>query len=222
MRVSVAPVTASLLGAPAAAVALAAVAVGAVALAWDLVRRGRVGVWTAMPPTVGLLAVLALFTGTVRLSTHVEALPAFGLGLGTGVLLYGATAAFMSVAGGWPPLRRQARRVYELRGGLPVPAAAALAALVVAPSEEVVWRGLMQTLLGAWVGALGGAAVTWGLYVTVNGVARSLPILLGAVVGGAAWGALAWWTGGVAAPIGCHVVWTALMVVWPPVPSRAR
>jgi NAD(P)-dependent dehydrogenase (short-subunit alcohol dehydrogenase family) len=41
---------------------------------------------------------------------------------------------------------------------------------------------------------------------------------LGAVVGGAAWTALAVWTGGVVASIGCHAAWTALMILLPPVP----
>ena len=211
----------SLLG-PSAAIGVSVAAVVGVAAAWEVVRRGIVGVWTVMPVTIGLLAILAILTGKVRPSAAFEAIPSLGLGLGGGALVYGATAAFMALAGRWPPLRHQARRVYELRGGLAVPAAASMAALVVAPSEEIVWRGLTQTLLGGWLGALGGALVAWGLYVAVNAVARSLPILLGAVVGGAAWGALAWWTGGVAAPIACHVVWTALMVVRPPVPTGAR
>jgi membrane protease YdiL (CAAX protease family) len=204
------------------AIAVTAAAVVAIAACWELVRRGRSRVWSVMPGMVGLLAVVAILTGKVRSATDMGVPAAAGIGLAAGALLYGATAAFMAVAGRWPPLRRQARTVYELRGGLSIPTAIVLAALVVAPSEEIVWRGMVQTLFGGWLGSGGGALLAWAVYVAVNAVARSLPILLGAVVGGAAWAGLAWWTGGVAAPIACHVVWTGLMVAWPPVRSGSR
>jgi len=49
---------------------------------------------------------------------------------------------------------------------------------------------------------------------------RSLPIVAGAVVGGAVWGALAWWSGGLAAPLASHILWTGLMLVLPPGAGR--
>jgi membrane protease YdiL (CAAX protease family) len=204
------------------AIALTIAAVLALALAWELVRRGRYGVWAVIPWILGLLAGLALVTVSVPVSTEFRALAALGIGFGVGAALYGATAAFMLTVGRWPLLAHQAKAVYELRGGLPVPAAAFLGALIVAPSEEIVWRGVVQPLLSGWWGAAAGAAVAWALYLAVNAVPRSVPILLGAVVGGAVWTALAWWTGGVAASIGCHIVWTCLMIVRPPLPRAAR
>lgn len=203
---------------PAVAVAVAVLAVVAVAVAWELVRRGRFEVWGLMGWLLAALALKAILTERVRVATEFELPAAVGIGLAAGVALYGATAVFMFVAGRWPPLARQARRVYELRAGRSTASAAAIAALVVAPGEEIVWRGLVQTLLAGALGALGGAAAAWGIYVGVNAVSRSLPILLAAVVGGAAWAALAWWTGGVAAPTACHAVWTSLMIVAPPIP----
>jgi uncharacterized protein len=203
------------------AVILTVVATAAVATAWELIRRGRFSVWALTSWTIGALAVLALLTGKVRAAASFEPLVAVAIGLAAGVVLYLATAAFMLVAGRWPPLARQAESVYELRGGLSVPRAVLLASLVVAPGEEIVWRGAIQTLLAGALGPVGGAAAAWGLYVGANAVSRSAPILLGAVVGGAAWAGLAWWTGGVAASAACHAVWTCLMIVRPPVP-RAR
>jgi uncharacterized protein len=199
------------------AVAVTVLAVVAVSVAWELVRRGRFEVWGLMGWLVAVLALKALLTGKVRAATEFGLPAAIGIGLAAGVALYGATAAFMFVAGRWPPLARQARRVYELRAGRSTASAAAIAALVVAPGEEIVWRGLVQTLLAGVLGAAGGAAAAWAIYVGVNAVSRSLPIILAAVVGGGAWAALAWWTGGIAASAACHAVWTSLMIVAPPI-----
>ena len=57
---------------------------------------------------------------------------------------------------------------------------------------------------------------SWLAYVVANALSRSLVIVAGAVVGGAAWVALQAVTGGVAAPLACHVVWTLAMLVLPP------
>jgi len=35
------------------------------------------------------------------------------------------------------------------------------------------------------------------------------------------WSALGWWSGGALAPLGCHVVWTGLMLSFPVVPRGA-
>jgi uncharacterized protein len=200
------------------AASITAAAVLGVACAWLLVRRGRFSIWGAMGSVTGALGVMALLIGRVRGATELPILAAALVGLLAGAVLYGATAAFMFAAVRWPPLRRQAEGIYELRGERSLAAALAVAGLVVAPGEEIVWRGVVQPLFAGWVGAVAGAVLAWGLYVGVNLVARSIPILLGAVVGGAAWAALAVWTGGVVAPIGCHVVWTSLMILFPPVP----
>jgi len=66
-----------------------------------------------------------------------------------------------------------------------------------------------------------GAVLTWVASVGVNAAWGSAPLLAGAVVGGALWTVLAVWSGGVLAPIACHLVWTGLMLVWPPHAGRA-
>jgi membrane protease YdiL (CAAX protease family) len=57
---------------------------------------------------------------------------------------------------------------------------------------------------------------SWFAYVAANALSRSLVIVAGAVVGGAVWVVLQAATGGVAAPLACHVVWTLAMLVLPP------
>jgi CAAX protease family protein len=203
---------------------LALTGAGAAVLAgmWLLIRAGRLSIWTGSAAVNGLLAALALLTERVRGGGRYEVWPAALLGLGAGVVLYAATAAFMSVAGRWPPLRWASTELYERRDDLPATGVVGLAAGVVAPAEEVFWRGLVQGALAAVAGPLGGAALAWGAYVAVNAVSGSLPIVLGAAVGGAAWAGLAWWTGGVVASAACHAVWTALMIVRPPIPKADR
>jgi uncharacterized protein len=204
--------------------ALAAAGPVVTAGAWTLVRRRVVTVWVGLGTVLGVLGALALLTGRVQASEGIGASEAAGLGLLAGVVLYGATAAFMYVFRRWPLLARQARRIYDLRGGLSAGAATAVAVLVAAPGEELFWRGLVQPLVAGrtgWPEPVAAAAV-WAVYLAVNAWSDSLPIGLGAVVGGASWAALAVATGGVAAPIGCHAVWTGLMIVRPPVFGAAR
>ena len=192
----------------------------AVAAAWLLVRGGRFGVWASMGVTLGTLGAFALATGEPALG------PSPWLDLAGGVMaggaLYAATAVFLAVAGRWPRLARHARELYGRRRGVGLEQALVLSAAVTAPGEELLWRGVVLGTLGSvfspWVAGL----LTWTGYMAANAVSGSLPIILGAVVGGAVWTALAVWTEGVVASIACHSVWTALMIVFPPVRGARR
>lgn len=191
------------------------------ALTWLLVRAGAVSIWTGSASTNGVLAGLALLTERVRGPGRLETWLAVLVGLGAGAALYLATAAFMAVAGRWPPLHRAAAEVYGRRSGMSTSSVVVLAAGVVAPAEEIFWRGLVQGALAAATSPLGGTVLGWTAYVGVNAVSGSIPIVLGAVVGGAAWSGLAWWTGGILASLACHALWTALMILRPPIPRTA-
>ena len=142
------------------------------------------------------------------------------IGLGAGVSFYLATAVFMRLAARWPPLARHARALYGDRGTLGLPSELALSALLIAPAEELLWRGVvLQTLILRFGPSPLVPAAAWLLYVGANAFSGSLPILLAAIVGGAVWTALAVWTGGVAASVVCHAVWTSLMIIRPPIRS---
>jgi membrane protease YdiL (CAAX protease family) len=118
-------------------------------------------------------------------------------------------------------MRRASREVYGEQEGLSTGLALVLSLGLAVPGEELFWRGLFQGRASAAFGTFGGALVTWLCYVVVNATSGLLALVAGAVVGGAVWGALAWWSHGVLAPILCHAVWTALMLVRPPVPRRS-
>jgi membrane protease YdiL (CAAX protease family) len=49
-----------------------------------------------------------------------------------------------------------------------------------------------------------------------------MPIVAGAVVGGAVWAGLWWWSGGMLAPLVSHILWTGAMLVRPPGDGQGR
>jgi membrane protease YdiL (CAAX protease family) len=139
-------------------------------------------------------------------------------GLASGAILYAGTRVFVALVGPrWPAFVRHARAIYAQDEGR-LGALTVAAAGAVAVGEELFWRGLAQRELAARLdAAVIAAAATLGLYVLANAASRNLAILSGAVVGGAVWVALAWWTGGVLASIASHATWTALMLLRPAV-----
>jgi membrane protease YdiL (CAAX protease family) len=207
----------------AAQVALAIVGPVAHAASWWVIRTGRRSIWSASGVTMAALGILAVAIGPVHASERFGLVAAVGIGIASGVVLYGSTVAFLAVTTRrMPALARQTSSLYQERGACSVVGALAIPLLVTAPGEELLWRGTVFGVVEEWLGSPGAAAVvTWAGFVAVNLVSVSLPIVLGAVVGGAAWTALAWWTGGVAASIACHVVWTGLMIAVPPPGARA-
>jgi membrane protease YdiL (CAAX protease family) len=195
---------------------VAAAGIVAVAGAWYLIRERSLSVWRTMGVTMTVLGILSIATGRVRSATRVEIAQAIAIGLGSGAALYVLTLTFFRVARPWVALRRQTHELYERRRGTSPVEAFGVGAVLVSSGEELFWRGFMQDLAVAAAGSVQGAVLAWGLYVAANISSRSLPILVGAAVGGAAWGTLAWWTGGVAASIACHITWTTLMIARPP------
>ena len=202
----------------------AVIVVGAVAelVAWRVVAAGRRSVWVVMGLTLASMGIVAALVRPPALSPAVSPATAAAAGAGAGVLLYLATFAFVTVVGRWHTFRAHALAMYERRGALSLPATLLLAAGVVAIGEELFWRGLFQPRLSEAVGRTGGATLTWTAYIVANLASGSLPIIAGAVVGGAVWTGLAFWTRGVLASLLCHAVWTALMLVFPVVRPDAR
>ena len=196
-------------------IAIAAGIVAQMAGWWLVSWRGCV-VWRILPvvlAAMGACAIVLLPDADPRVET-VAAL--FG-GLVAGLALYVATRVVVALAARFRAVARQVRDAYAPaeREGFVRPLALTL--LVSVPGEELFYRGLTQrTLAGTWLGLGGGALAAWLLYVVANTPSRSLPIIAGAVVGGFVWGALAWWSGGIVAPLASHVVWTGMMLLVPP------
>jgi membrane protease YdiL (CAAX protease family) len=194
------------------------------ATAWTLVVARRGTVWTIVTPVLAGLGVVTLLVEVPPGATRVELASASVVGLAAGAALYVATLLFAFVVRGWRRFGDQSREIYARRTPLTVNQALVVATVVAAPAEELFWRGLFQTgMTDALDGRAGIAAlVTVVAFVLSNVPSRNLAIVLGAAVGGAVWSVLAWWSGGVVAPIVCHAVWTGLMLAFPVVTEPAE
>ena len=190
------------------------------ALGWRVVAAGRASVWRLMPAVLLAMGIVAALVRHPIAASRVSGGEALGAGVASGLLLYAATRAFVSVAGRWRAFRRHVVRAYEDAAEIPLAGSLALSLLIVVPGEELFWRGLFQARLDqSLVGAAAGVW-TWLAYVGVNASSASLPIVAGAVVGGGLWTALAVWSGGVLASLASHMLWTGLMLALPPRAGR--
>lgn len=190
-------------------------------VAWWLVARGR-DVWTTITPVLATMGLAALIVGPPAWSSEVDPSLAIVVGLVVGAVLYLATRVAMLVLSRWRTFRRHALEMYRKQGGRSLALALVLSLALSVPGEELFWRGLVQgELAPAMDGRVGAAAaISWVAFVLANLPSANLAIAAGAIVGGGAWVALAWWSGGVLASLACHVVWTGLMIGSPVVRPR--
>jgi membrane protease YdiL (CAAX protease family) len=183
---------------------------------WWFVSAGRRDVWRLMPVVLGGMGVAAVVARPPVAASEVGAGVAFAVGALSGFALYVATRAFVWAASHWQPFRRDVVEKYAEAAEVSLMTSLLLSLLVMVPAEELFWRGLFQGRLAASVAAGVAALLAWLGYVAGNLPSRSLPIVAGAVVGGALWGLLAWWSGGVLASLASHILWTGLMLAYPP------
>jgi hypothetical protein len=195
----------------------AVIVVGLVAeaTAWWFVAFGGRDVWRVMTPVLAAMGVAAIAAGPPVWSSEVEPAVAVVAGLGSGVALYAATRAFVIVTRPWQAFRRHAVGLYQRQGDLSLAGALLLSIAVTVPAEEVFWRGFVQPELARALDAGVAALLGWAAFVAANAPSRNLAVLASAVVGGAVWSALGWWSGGAVAPLACHAAWTALMLSFP-------
>lgn len=201
---------------------LAVIVVGTVAefIGWWRVSSGRADVWKLMPVVLGAMGVAAAIARPPVAAAETGAVTAVVVGLGSGLALYAGTRIFVWLAVRWPPFRADVVEQYEQAGDVSLATSLVLSLVVMVPAEELFWRGLAQGRLGDAIDPWVGAFVAWLGYIVANAASRSLPIVAGAIVGGAVWGALAWWSGGVLAGLASHILWTGLMLALPPGSGR--
>jgi len=185
------------------------------ATAWWFVSSRRADVWRVVTPVLVAMGVAAFVFGPPAWSPDVEPAVAALVGVGAGLGFYAATRVFVAVVRSWGPFQRHSAELYTQQADLSLVAALALSAGVTVTAEEVFWRGFAQPELARTFDPWVAAVVVWVAFVAANAPSRNLAVLASAVVGGALWGALGWWSGGAVAPLACHVVWTALMLSFP-------
>ena len=193
------------------------------ATAWWMVAFRRSDVWRVTVPVVVAMGVAALLVGPPGWSAEVRPVLATAAGAGAGAVFYLLTRAFVALVRPWEAFGRHSLAMYLRQGSRSLAWALVVSVALVVPGEELFWRGLFQGELDRALGGGAGlgACLAWAAYVAANLPSANLAIVAGAGVGGALWGALTWWSGGVLAPLASHAVWTALMLSFPVVRSEA-
>jgi uncharacterized protein len=189
---------------------------------WRLVARDRLPFWPAVTMTFAVLGIGSLLAGDPGCCRETTPATASAVGVSSGLLLFGATRVVVDFATRHHVIRRSVAAVYRREEEMGILAVSVLTLAVVVPGEELFWRGVVLSELSAATSVALGAVLAWAAWVAVDATWGSIPLLAGAVVGGALWTGLATWSGGVAAPVASHLVWTALMLVWPPRAARDK
>jgi uncharacterized protein len=199
-------------------VAVVAAGVLAQAAMWWLISARRLPFWPATSATFAILGIAALSVG-IPGSTDAASLL---VGAGSGAALYGATRVVVaSLLERIPPFAASVSDVYGRSQEVPGTAVWVLTLAVAIPGEELFWRGLVLSELQGITSVTVGAGLAWFGYVAANAVLRNLSILAAAVVGGALWTVLGS-VRDVGAAVASHLVWTSLMLVWPPRAARGK
>jgi membrane protease YdiL (CAAX protease family) len=176
------------------------------------------GFWMLIAAGTALLGLLGLELRRGWLADPGPLQGDFALGLGAAVVLYAAFWALrILLPRVWAGGLVQLDVVYGLMTAAPWQLEALLIALVVAPGEELFWRGLVLPGLAErvprpWM-AVVGAAVIYGAAHLFSG---DVVLALAALGGGLAWGALYQKTGRLAPVIVSHVLWDLAVLLFFP------
>jgi membrane protease YdiL (CAAX protease family) len=128
------------------------------------------------------------------------------------LLLYAGSRAFLwaGCGGATDALCAPLASMFE-RFPTRTPGAAAVLGLVIAPAEELFWRGVVQARLAPRLGAPRAIVVTTGLAVALALATREPFLALATLPTYAAWGALAAWRGSLLAAVVSHAIWSVLV-----------
>jgi membrane protease YdiL (CAAX protease family) len=197
------------------AAVIAAGVLAQAAMGWFIAAR-RVRFW---PGTSVIFAILGVAAVLVRPAGSFE-LVWIGVGAGSGVVLYGATRIAVGLLARMSPFASSVTEVYGRSEEIPRTAVWVLTLAIAIPGEELFWRGLVLRELQHDTAVVLGAILAWLGYVVVNAASRNLAVLAAAVVCGALWTVLGSMDD-IGAPLASHLVWTSLMLAWPPAAHRA-
>ncbi len=189
-----------------------AIAVWAVIFAWR-----PANFWLLMGAGAGGLGLLALrIRGPFPREEGVYPRD-LALGLAAAGVLYAVFALGRIVVGRLVPVASaQIGSVYVLRSQAPWWLIAVLLICVIAPGEELFWRGLVQWGLVRRLGPALGWAVATGIYGGVHIAAANPMLIVAALAAGGFWGLLYLRIGRLAPLVVSHIVWDlAVFLVLP-------
>jgi membrane protease YdiL (CAAX protease family) len=174
-----------------------------------------VGIWRGIGASALVLgAVTLLWDGPGQRSRLAPRLRALGIGVLGGVVMVLATYGIYPWAARlFPFIGREATHLYGQLGT--VTAVGWLLLTLIVLAEELVWRALVQSALVARLGTAGGVVLAAALYGLAHLPAGSPMLALVALGCGLIWGALAAWTGSVAASFVMHLLWDIAVLSHP-------
>jgi membrane protease YdiL (CAAX protease family) len=154
---------------------------------WTVAFRGKSGFWAKMAAGVGSLGAYALYANPDLRTTRVR--PGdVASGIASAGLLYGIFQVGDRFARRvMPNGGAEIDDIYRKRGLAPDPFIAAALALVIAPGEELFWRGLVNRYLAQRFGHVAGNAAGATIYGAIHLVSGNLTLTGAAGVAGAFW-----------------------------------
>jgi len=183
--------------------------------------------WPAMTASTLILSALAIRAQRDHLRQMVSWTPRLiGVGILHSIFLYGLSrlGVFLMLQIFGEGVSKYLNQIYSTRDQLPTPVIAALLFLVIAPAEELVWRGWVQDSLArslnqnrtpasagkiAWL-------VTSLIYCGIHAPALNPPLLLAALVLGIHWGYLYFRFGSLIPGLVSHALWdVAIFAIFP-------
>ncbi len=184
--------------------------------------HGRLDFWSSLTIAAVSCAVLGLlsdpeYRARIRRSSASGILPDIAIGLGSAAVLYGVFAFGNGLSRAWFPWAgSNIEAVYALKQDVDTRRIVLLIALLIAPAEELFWRGFLQHRLAGRIGLVPGMATAALLYTAVHLPAGNIMLTIAALVGGGFWGMLYAWRRSLTANITSHIAWDlAVFVLWP-------
>ena len=184
-----------------------ALGLGAAAVIWTAAFRGRSGFWPKMAAGVGSLGAFSLYANPDLRETRIR--PAdVARGLASAGALYGIFQVGDRLARKiMPNGSAEIEEIYGKRGLAPTPFIAASLALLIAPGEELFWRGLVNRYLAQQLGPVAGNAAGATIYGAIHLVSGNLTLTGAAGVAGAFWSLEQLAEGRMGALIASHIAW---------------
>jgi uncharacterized protein len=174
---------------------------------WTAAFRGKSGFWAKMAAGVGSLGAFALYANPDLRKTRLKPSDVTR-GIASAGLLYGIFQVGDRFARKvMPNGGAEIDDIYRKRGLAPDPLIAATLALLVAPGEELFWRGLVNRYLAQQFGPVAGNAAGATIYGAIHLVSGNLTLTGAAGVAGAFWSLEHLAQGRMAPLIVSHVAW---------------
>jgi uncharacterized protein len=174
---------------------------------WTFAFRGKSRFWAKMAVGIGALGGYALYANPDLRKTRVR--PGdVARGITSAGLLYGIFQVGDRVARRvMPNGGAEIDYIYRKRGLAPAPVIGASLALLIAPGEELFWRGLVNRYLAQRLGPVAGNATGATIYGAIHLVSGNLTLTGAAGVAGAFWSLEHLAQGRMAPLIASHVAW---------------